>query len=243
MHPQVSPDGRRVVFTSTRSGEWQIWTSDPDGTNAVQLTAMEAWATGGPRWSPDGKQVAFGSDQEGSFAEGGKPQRLTSDPGFDQGAYFSKDRRWIYFVSDRAGGFQIWRMTVNGKDPVQLTTNGGWLAAESPDGRSIYYIDNPIENATLWQMPLSTRQATPVVRGLVWWNFDLNDKGIYYIDRAENGETRLRFFDITTRQSTTTAGDLGDVRCCVTATADGRTIYYVRRDSSVDDLMLVENFR
>jgi serine/threonine protein kinase/Tol biopolymer transport system component len=249
IHSQVSPDGRRVAFASTRSGEWQIWTADPDGGNAVQVTSMQAWATGGPRWSHDGKQIAFGSDQEGSFdlyvvpAEGGKPRRLTSHPAFDQGAYFSRDGQWIYFVSERGGRFEIWKMRPTGEDPVQVTNTGGWLSMESVDRGSLYYVENPIENAALWHMPLATGKATPILKGVVWWNFDVGEKGIYYIDRAPDGAARLQFFDLATRQSTTTARDLGDVRCCVTATADGRTIYYVRQDSSVDDLMLVENFR
>jgi hypothetical protein len=33
------------------------------------------------------------------------------------------------------------------------------------------------------------------------------------------------------------------VQCCISAGADGRTIYFVRVDSAVDDLMLVDNFR
>ncbi len=42
IHPQVSPDGRRVAFTSTRSGAWEIWISDLDGSNAVPITFLRA---------------------------------------------------------------------------------------------------------------------------------------------------------------------------------------------------------
>jgi Tol biopolymer transport system component len=53
-HPQLSPDGKRLAFTSTRSGFWEIWVSDLDGANAVQLTNMRApTGTGVPHWSPD----------------------------------------------------------------------------------------------------------------------------------------------------------------------------------------------
>jgi hypothetical protein len=45
------------------------------------------------------------------------------------------------------------------------------------------------------------------------------------------------------RRSSTVARNLGDVRTGLTASPDGRTILYTRTDSSVDDLMLVENFR
>lgn len=134
-------------------------------------------------------------------------------------------------------------MTAAGEDPVQLTTEGGWLAFEASDGASIYYIDNPVEGAAVWHMPISERKATKILEGIVWWNLDLIEKGLYYIDRAPGGAARLRFFDFATRKSTTTAENLGNVRCCISASTDGRTILFVREDSSVDDLMLVENFR
>jgi serine/threonine protein kinase len=50
IHPRFSPDGRRVVFTSTRSGTWELWISDLDGGNAQKLTSMDATNTGGPNW-------------------------------------------------------------------------------------------------------------------------------------------------------------------------------------------------
>src|SRR5438046_1574373 len=62
--PQFSPDGRRVAFTSNRSGALEIWVSDVDGSNAVQLTWMGAVA-GFPRWSPDGTAIAFHCNPEG----------------------------------------------------------------------------------------------------------------------------------------------------------------------------------
>ena len=68
------------------------------------------------------------------------------------------------------------------------------------------------------------------------------DNGIYYLEQLA-GETRLRYFDFATRKSTLVAGNLGTVSFGLTASRDGRTILYSRVDSSVNDLMLVENFR
>ena len=106
IHPQISPDGSRVAFTSTRSGPWEIWVSDLDGSNAVQLTSLAApTGTGVPRWSPDGQSIVFASDAEGQFdifvvaSSGGKPRRLTSDPSIEHVPSFSRDGRWIYFSS------------------------------------------------------------------------------------------------------------------------------------------------
>ena len=92
------------------------------------------------------------------------------------------------------------------------------------------------------------------MEGVVLGNFAVLEKGIYYIDRPKgeggiywvdrpSGETRLQYFDFATRRSTTVARNLGNVDIPITVSADGRTILYSRVDSSVDDLMLVENFR
>jgi Tol biopolymer transport system component len=57
--PQYSPDGKRVAFTSARSGHTEIWVCASDGSNAVQLTFLGI--AGSPRWSPDGQRIIFDS--------------------------------------------------------------------------------------------------------------------------------------------------------------------------------------
>ena len=54
----VSPDGRRVVFTSDRGGDLDIWSMDINGGHARQLTHTLGY-DGGPWWSPDGRQICF----------------------------------------------------------------------------------------------------------------------------------------------------------------------------------------
>ena len=63
-----------------------------------------------------------------------------------------------------------------------------------------------------------------------------------FSDRPD-GETRLRYFDFATSQSTTVASNLGTVGLGMSATRDGRTIFFSRVDSSIDELIVVENFR
>src|SRR4051794_31538744 len=57
-HPRWSPDGKRVLFESNRSGDNQLWVIDVGGGEARQLTAVATEAANGV-WSPDGKLVAF----------------------------------------------------------------------------------------------------------------------------------------------------------------------------------------
>ncbi|PYV33129.1 MAG: hypothetical protein DMG09_22900 [Acidobacteria bacterium] len=245
---QFSPDGGRVAFASNRSGELEIWVSDRDGTNAVRLTSMATSVTGSPRWSPDGQLIAFDSNLEGQYeiyvvpATGGKPRRVTSHPANDHVPSFSRDGRWIYFSSNRSGEYQIWKIPASGGEAAQVTHNVGYVAFESPDGAYVYYTQNSAEPSALWRLPASGGQPAKVLEGVFLRAFVVLEKGIYYIDRP-SGESRLQFFEFATGKSTTVARNLGDVGLGLTTSPDGRTILYSRVDSSVDDLMLVENFR
>src|SRR2546422_6537024 len=66
--PQYSPDGKRIVFASRRSGSFEIFVCDSDGSNPRQLTNSGGPLTGTPRWSPDGRQIVFASWLEGNAA-------------------------------------------------------------------------------------------------------------------------------------------------------------------------------
>lgn len=253
IHPQVSADGRRVAFTSTRSGAWEIWIADPDGSHPVQVTSLRApTGTGSPHWSPDGRTVVFASDAEGQFdiftvpSAGGQPRNITSHPAFDHVPTFSRDGQWIYFSSTRSGQYQVWKVGITGGEAVQVTKDGGWHSQESVDGMYLYFIPTAAIGAPtqLWRMPTSGGQAIRVIDGALNTTFTVLLRGIYYINEA-SGEPQLRFFSFTSHRSVAVARDLGrfaDVGG-IAASSDGRTILYARRDSAVDDLMLVENFR
>jgi hypothetical protein len=73
--------------------------------------------------------------------------------------------------------------------------------------------------------------------------FDVVEKGIYYLERVA-GEGRLKYFDFASSTSSLVARNLGAIFSGgLSATRDGRVIFFTRTDSTVDDLMLVENFR
>ena len=172
--PQLSPDGRRVAFTSDRSGNWEIWLADRDGANAIALTSMGAVAAGYPHWSPDGGHVAFHSNVEGQWdiylvsASGDKPRRLTSHPASDDFPSFSRDGKWIYFSSDRAAGQQrsIWKVAVAGGDAVQVTTTAAYAPLESPDGAYLYYVETIDRPSALLRMPVVGGAAEKVLDGV-----------------------------------------------------------------------------
>lgn len=65
--PEGSPDGEKIAFMSLRTGNWELYLVNPDGSGLTRLTDNQA-QDGLPTWSPDGRSIAFVSDRDGKWA-------------------------------------------------------------------------------------------------------------------------------------------------------------------------------
>jgi Tol biopolymer transport system component len=81
--PRWSPDGTRIIFQSNVSGNFEIWSMDPFGSNRVNLPNNAA-TDSAPHWSPDGTKIVFHRNVVGSGndifvmnADGSNVRRLT----------------------------------------------------------------------------------------------------------------------------------------------------------------------
>src|SRR5262249_47446815 len=81
---------------------------------------------------------------------GGTEDRLTSDPAYDDGPDYSRDGTWIYFNSNRGGGWNIWRMPRDGAGAndarAERVTNDeleDWFPHPSPDGKLLVFLSFP----------------------------------------------------------------------------------------------------
>ncbi len=110
--PDFSPDGRRIVFRSSRDGNKEIYLMNADGTGVRRLTHTEATNTM-PSFSWSGDRIAFVSTRDGDYEiyildleEDGSPgevRRMTNSPGRDMHPKFSPDDQWLLFASQRGG--------------------------------------------------------------------------------------------------------------------------------------------
>jgi Tol biopolymer transport system component len=161
--PDVSPDGKRIVFASQRaSGDSsQLHIMDVDGTNVRRLTfsaddtadrVLDDYA----EWSPDGTRITF---QRTTIPESGRSDAniwlidpetgeetpLTDAPDvWDSTPTFTTDGNAVIFESNRSGSFELYRQPLDGGEAVRLTEREGneGEAKESPDGSLIAFVSD-----------------------------------------------------------------------------------------------------
>jgi len=244
---QYSPDGKKIVFASGRSGHTEVWVCASDGSNALQLTSLQGFV-GSPRWSPDGQRIVFDSNVEGQFqlyvidVGGGSPRRMTHGSADDAVASWSRDGRWIYFVSNRTKKWQVWKMPAEGGEPVQVTKHGGYVAFESLDGRFLYFAKD-LYQTSLWRVPVDGGEETRILESVMGSAFHLDRKGVYFVAPRTAGTSAVQFLSFATGKVTTIAVIHRPVSFGLSVSPDERFILYTQFDQVGGNLMLVENFR
>jgi Tol biopolymer transport system component len=164
--PRWSPDGKRIVFLSDRSGAENIWLCDANGQNAKAITKGTNNLYVSPEWTPDGNYIVASrsSGVLGSVYElwlyhkdGGSGQamlRVQAGPNMPPpmntlGAAFGKDSRYIW-VSRHRGGFgynlqyPLWQLAIydrqNGRLFTQTDLYGSAMRPVlSSDGKWLVY--------------------------------------------------------------------------------------------------------
>jgi Tol biopolymer transport system component len=241
---QYSPDGRQIVFHSTRSGDSEIWLADANGGNLKRLTNFKAPITGAPRWSPDQQWIVFDSNTEGQFEvyrvrpTGGEPERLTYSPGVDGVASYSHDGKFIYFVSDRSGSYQIWKMDADGREQKQITRNGGYLAWESDDGRYLIY-SLGMGMSPIYRVPVDGGTEEQLLPRAQEFNFFPVPGGVLFSSDMKT----IQLLNFETRRISTFFKPAQFLEVGLTLSNDRRHLLFSQGGGEGSDLMLVENFR
>ncbi len=175
--PAFSPDGKSIAFDAPWVGTHRIWIADNQGHNAQQLTSdvSEEVRHVRPRWSPDGARIVFQNMERTKFnvrvvdVAQRKLQWVTNDLFNNLNPVWSQSGKFIYFSSDRGGGYNVWRVrfsavsdSVAANSPQQITTGAGQDVelAMSPDGKSLAFSILK-QNADVWRLPVSPETGEP----------------------------------------------------------------------------------
>jgi len=167
-HPRWSPDGKSILFESSRSGSTQLWIIDIHGGEASQLTTLSSEASLGT-WSRDGKQIAFMSAVWPEFSE--KPfkesdalnkkrkdekekspvkARVYTRLFFRHWDDYVEDKRLHLFVMSYENGKagEPKDVTPGDRDayPTSSTFSTGYDFTFSPDGKHLYFTAVPEKN-------------------------------------------------------------------------------------------------
>lgn len=159
-----TPDGR-IVYRSNAGGSAEIWVMNADGSNPKQLT-VDARVSRGLTVSPDGRYIFFASDRAGRSniwrmdEDGGGLKQLTTG---DSDLYpcLTPDGLWVVFQR-RELEPRLWKVPMDGGEPVQLTQTRASRPSVSPDGAMIaYHYLDPDVDSSRWRIGIVSSQGGP----------------------------------------------------------------------------------
>jgi Tol biopolymer transport system component len=168
----LSPDGKRIVFTSLKDGDLDIYTMNVDGSDMKRLTTTPGY-DGGPFFSPDGKQIVYRAWHPTDTAlatyrrlldrrmirpnrmeiyvmnaDGSNQRRITNLGGANFAPFFTPDGNRIIFSSNhrnpRSRNFELFLVNADGTGLEQVTNDEEFdgFPMFSPDGKSLVWASN-----------------------------------------------------------------------------------------------------
>lgn len=163
--PAWAPDGRELAYVSFEKRKATVYVQSI--ANGQRRAVADYLGTNsGPTYAPDGDRMLVSLSLSGNMqiyqiqksAAGSQPRRMTNTATIDTDAFWTADGQQVYFVSDRGGSPQIYRMPAAGGNPERVTFSGSYNVSPSvsPDGRFLAYIGREGGGFRLKVMDLSS---------------------------------------------------------------------------------------
>ncbi len=174
--PDVSPDGRWVVFVRNRMGATCLGLLDLSDRSVTDLTALDdRRQVYTPRFSPDGRSVVYSQGRPDGGREivllelpppgqrARQPRRLTRGRTMDLQPAFGPDGKRVYFSSDRTGIYNLHAVELATGKVTRVTNvaTGAFSPDPAPDGRGLaFVIYGPDGYDVAWlELPQAERPA------------------------------------------------------------------------------------
>jgi Tol biopolymer transport system component len=217
----------KLAFVSNRTGIFNVYLVNADGSGLQQLTRFRAGDLGRPSLSPDGEAVVFDRSKKPTAqsdiwvvrTDGRGLRNLTPDPEDDTTPAWSPDGTKIAFASSRSGAYDIFVMNPDGSAIEQLTDRGASDAepAFSPDGTKLAFVecDTSFANCQLWTMNADGTGArrltkTPVEDERPTWS---PDGTRIAFTRTQGGNTDVYVITVASRrEQRLTSGPADDLQ-------------------------------
>lgn len=169
-----APDGKQIVYASTRGGSYQLWRIREIGSVSFQLTETQRNITDAQTaWSPDGSTIAFYSNRSGNWdiwcvdvVKGGEPYPLTPWESDEMYPAWHPSGRYLAFRSDRKEGTEpnrggnpdIWVFDFKSREFYRYIQHPAEEAYSvwSPDGRYFYFSSNRSGEFNIYVTPISS---------------------------------------------------------------------------------------
>ncbi|MGA2882565.1 MAG: hypothetical protein ABSG13_26725 [Bryobacteraceae bacterium] len=194
--PIWSPDGKSIVFTSNRSGVYDLYRKSSSGAGNEELFYQSTEGKGPNSWSPDGRFLIYYSLGPPThlrlLAVDGpadrKPTPLLDAQFSSVTGRFSPDGRWIAYTSNESGKNEISvrpfdAATGSVGTPVIVTSGGGRTPLWRGDGKELFYI-SPDGTATGLEVKAGAtfqvgvpKPLFKVPAGLLFWDVSPNSSG------------------------------------------------------------------
>ncbi|MCA9685755.1 MAG: PD40 domain-containing protein, partial [Myxococcales bacterium] len=177
--PDVSPDGRTVVFVRNDTGQSRVAFLELDTLEVRELAPFdEVQQSYDPDWHPDGSKIAYAAWRDGGWRdiyiydlETQQHRRITADRAQDNSPEWSPDGRWLLFSSDRSGVYNIYAYELASGEIRQVSNvlGGAFEPALSHDGKQLAYIGYSSMGYDLWSMDFDPEQFITAMEPIPAW--------------------------------------------------------------------------